>query len=405
MSKEIDLTDPANLAQLQKNFQVPSPFSERSSGPLNDLEIEEIDNFSRFLDRGAETANQLRTLGEAKAIWKETLSGEDNVIYLGISGDMVTAGMTPVIRYAIEKRLVDVVFSQGANLFHDFARTVGYERIKTFPQQFPDSELFQKSTVRMYDVLEPSEAQVFSSVFVAHVAKRMVNDGYEIVTTRQFYHYIGKMLYEWNLVKKEGILTTCYRQNVPIFVAGPESSATALDLAAAQNKAGIPLEIGVGRELIDHAMLQDKIENLGLRSNLIEIGGGVVRNTLQQIATASYIVRGEPFSMEEPEWFKKHLNAILITTDTGVHFGGASAVPLREYNPSTQHPQGENLSWGKFDPEGKRVTVIADATIVLPLLVKSLIDDPETREILGKRKPVKFSNLEKFPLDVAKTAQ
>jgi len=404
MSKELDLTDPANLSKIKKKLRVSPPFFERSQGPLKDFGIDEVTSFSQFLDRGAETANQLRGLGEAKAIWREMLADKKNVIYLGLSGDMVTAGMAPVFSYMVEHRMVDVVFSQGANLFHDFARTVGYERVKTFPQQFPDFQLFEKGTVRMYDVLEPAEAQVFSSVFIAHVAKRMVEDGYGVVTTRQFYYYIGKMLYEWNLVETEGILTTCYHQNAPIFVAGPESSATALDLAAAQNRAGISLEIGIGKELIDHATLQEKIEDLGLRSNLIEIGGGVVRNTLQQIAAASYVVRGEPFSMEEPEWFKKHLHAILITTDTGIHFGGASAVPLREYNSCTKDPQGENLSWGKFDPNGQRVTIYCDATIALPLLVKGLVSDPEVWDIIKYRRPIQFSNPEDSNLKIEKSA-
>lgn len=398
--RKLDLTDPHNLAELTKQPTVPSFLTERSLGRLHDLPITEIETVTELLKAGQDTANQLRTLGEAYEIWQETLKDPTGVIYFGLSGDMVTAGLAPTLALLVEHRMIDVFFTQGANLYHDFVRTIGYPRLKTSPQQIDDVTIHQQGGVRMYDVIEPAEPQNISQLLVAHVAKRMWEDGHRVVTTRQFYYYVGKLLDEWNLVRSEGILTTCFRNNVPIFVAGPESSVTAMDLAAAQHIEGVDLEIGVGKELRDHAMLQEAIEGMGLRSNLIEIGGGVMRNTLQQIATAAYILRKKPWSTEGGEWFKRHKNSILITTDLGVPFGGASAVPMVEHNPRAKHSQGENLSWGKFDPEGRRVTVYTDATLALPLLVLGLVQNPEMRGVLRERKPVRFSNLGGFPLEI-----
>lgn len=372
---------------------------------VKDFHIEEIDNLSQFLDHGLETANQFRTAGEAKRIWKKMLADDNNVIYFGLSGDMATAGMAPTISYLINNHYIDVLFSQGANLYHDLAATLGFDRYQTSPQQKPDTDLFDQGMVRMYDVLEEASVQRVSPAIVKLVADEMESEGHQTVSTRQFYYYLGKKLTEWDLIQNEGILTSCFLKNIPIFVAGPESSVIGMDLAAAQNRTGNKLEIGIGKELQDHSIMQDKIENLGFRSNLIEIGGGVMRNTIQQVATGSYIVRGHPFDKNEPEWFKRHLNAILITTDTGVPFGGASAVPMVEHNPNTKYPQGENLSWGKFDPEGQRVTVYLDATIALPLLVLGLRDDPEIQDIIKTRKPISFSNLDQFPINVQKSAK
>lgn len=390
--------DPANLKEIPRNFDINPEFEGKT---LADFDPGLVIDINDFLTRGKETSNQLRTLGEAFEIWKETLSDDENVIYMGLSGDMVTAGMAPVIRTMIEQGYVDGIFSQGANLFHDTATTLGYLRRHTAPQKYADTELFSRGAVRMYDTLEATEPQVFTPLLMAHLAKELTSDGPAVLNTRQLYYHIGRFLVENGLEKIPGILTTAYRHNVPIWVAGAESSVLMMDLAAAANKGGFPVEIGITKDLIDHATVQDRLESMGYRTSLVEIGGGVVRNTLQQVATMSYLVKGDLWSMEEPDWFKKHKNAILITTDTGIPYGGASSVPMVEHNPRHKHHnQGENLSWGKFDSEGKRTTVYMDATVALPLLVVGLLQSPEVRDIMSRRKPLKFSGLSEDRLQV-----
>jgi deoxyhypusine synthase len=392
--------DPANLKNIPQNLSVDSRFQGHD---LNDFYPPGVENISDFLVHGKETSNQLRTLGEAFEIWKETLADDKNVIYLGLSGDMVTAGMAPVVCTMIEEGYIDGIFSQGANLFHDTATTLGYRRRQTSPQKYADTDLFSQGAVRMYDTLEATEPQVFTPLMMAHLAKELTANGPVVLNTRQLYYHIGRFLVENGLQRVPGILTTAYRRNMPIWVAGAESSVLMMDLAAAVNKGGFPIEVGITKDLIDHATVQERLENAGYRTSLVEIGGGVVRNTLQQVATMSYLIKGDLWSMEEPEWFAKHRNAILITTDTGMPYGGASSVPMVEHNPHhPHHNQGENLSWGKFDPSGKRTTVYLDATVALPLLVMGLLQNREVREIVRHRKALKFTGLAQDTLQLVK---
>ena len=121
-----------------------------------------------------------------------------------LSGDMVTAGMAPVIRTMIEKGYVDGIFSQGANLFHDTATTLGYRRRQTTPQKYPDTELFSRGAVRMYDTLEATESQVFTPLMMAHLAKELTGDGPKVLNTRQLYYHIGRFLVENGLEKVPG---------------------------------------------------------------------------------------------------------------------------------------------------------------------------------------------------------
>ena len=344
--------DPANLRKIPQNFDINPDFE---GSTIVDFDPSLVGNFNEFLTKGKETANQLRTLGEAFEIWKETLRDNKNVIYLGLSGDMVTAGMAPVIRTMIEKGYIDGIFSQGANLFHDTATTLGYRRRQTTPQKYPDTELFSRGAVRMYDTLEATESQVFTPLMMAHLAKELTGDGPKVLNTRQLYYHIGRFLVENGLEKVPGILTTAYRHNVPVWVAGAESSVLMMDLAAAVNKGKFPIEVGITKDLLDHASVQDRLESLGYRTSLVEIGGG------------------------------------------------ASSVPMVEHNPHHSHgSQGENLSWGKFDPEGRRTTVYMDATVALPMLVLGLLQSREVSDIMSRRKPLKFSNLSGEQLQIQK---
>ena len=71
-----------------------------------------------------------------------------------------------------------------------------------------------------------------------------------------------------------------------------------------------------------------------------------------------------------------HRYAVQIVTDVP-HFGGASGSSLEEAQ-----------SWGKLATDAEQVTVHADATIALPLLVSALASS--ARETLAARKPLRF---------------
>jgi deoxyhypusine synthase len=71
-----------------------------------------------------------------------------------------------------------------------------------------------------------------------------------------------------------------------------------------------------------------------------------------------------------------HRYALQIGTDVP-HFGGASGSSLEEAQ-----------SWGKLAKDAEQVSVHADATIALPLLVCALT--ASAAETLARRKPLRF---------------
>ena len=96
------------------------------------------------------------------------------------------------------------------------------------------------------------------------------------------------------------------------------------------------------------------------------LGGGTPKNFINQAS-----VQAEFYSAE----VSGHRYALQIVTDAP-HFGGASGSSLEEAQ-----------SWGKLATDSPRVSVHADATIALPLLVSALAHvDPHA--LAGRKKPV-----------------
>jgi deoxyhypusine synthase len=103
------------------------------------------------------------------------------------------------------------------------------------------------------------------------------------------------------------------------------------------------------------------------RTASVVLGGGTPKNFINQAS-----VQAEFFD----DRIGGHRYALQIVTDVP-HFGGASGSSLEEAR-----------SWGKLATDAEQVTVHADATIALPLLVSALASS--AHETLGRRKPMQF---------------
>jgi deoxyhypusine synthase len=113
------------------------------------------------------------------------------------------------------------------------------------------------------------------------------------------------------------------------------------------------------------------------RTASVVLGGGTPKNFINQAS-----VQAEFYSPE----VGGHRYALQIVTDVP-HFGGASGSSLEEAQ-----------SWGKLSTESAKVSVQADATIALPLLVSALATTASPN--LAKRtKPVFVLNSRMMTID------
>lgn len=295
---------------------------------------------AEYLDACKDLSFQARSLGIAFDVWQKALQ-DDTTIFFGLSGAMTPAGLRKVVVYLLENRLIDVLVTTGANVFHDIHETLGLAHFKCHPAT--DDKLLRKHYLdRIYDVLGDEKEYGKHDRFIADVAASLERRPY---STREWFHEFGKALCARK--KDQGIVTAAHESGVPIYAPALGDSSYGIAMAAHdQSKDFLLHPIKDVRETAEIAAEAP-------RTGIIFIGGGTPKNFTQQTeVTAEYMGH----KMEG------HKYCIQITTDAP-HWGGLSGCTFEE-----------STSWGKIHFEAEKIAVYSDATIALPLLVSGLAE-------------------------------
>ena len=298
---------------------------------------------------------QGRNLATAHHIWHRMLQ-DDVTIFLGMAGALSAGGLRLVVSHLILHRYVDCLVSTGANLYHDLHETRGQHHYIGSPHA-DDAALADERIDRVYDTYASEEEFCSNDEWIADFACTLETRSY---TTREFLYLLGGHL--WKTTGHEGILTSAYRANVPIFCPAIADSSIGMGLSQARQK-----KAGAG--YID--IIGDIVESANLiirrpRTASIVLGGGTPKNFINQAS-----VQAELFS----DKVGGHRYALQIVTDVP-HFGGASGSTLEEAQ-----------SWGKLATDSAKVSVQCDATIALPLLASALATTSSSL-LADRRKPV-----------------
>ena len=285
---------------------------------------------------------QGRNLSIALSIWKEMLEGE-NVILLGLAGAMVPAGMRKLVSFLIEKRYIDCLVSTGANLYHDLHESLGRYHWIGSPI-VDDADLRKKRIDRIYDTFASEDEFCQDDKFVKDFVKTLnLNRTY---TTREFLYLLGKRLRA--VGETEGILTSAYKADLPIFCPALGDSSIGIAMAEYLIQDGKTPLFDIIRDAVEVSYIVEKAKSTGV----IYVGGGTPKNYIQQAEVIAAVFRkGRKIG---------HSYAIQITADAP-HWCGLSGCTFAEAQ-----------SWGKIGLAAKKVDLHADATIVLPILVTAL---------------------------------
>jgi deoxyhypusine synthase len=296
-----------------------------------------------IVGRMGDTAFQARNLGQAVRIWDAALRDEAT-IFLGLAGAMVPAGMRPLIVYLIENRLIDVIVSTGANLYHDVYESLGFEHGQGDPEG-DDMRLAHLRVVRFYDVLAPEHEFAVGERFCTEYSLALEDD--RPYTTREYFAGLGKALAV--KAKHEGILTAAAKAGVPIYCPAFGDSVHGLAVAEGRLREGKRIIFDVIGDVLE-------MTHLSMTANktaVIYVGGGTPKNFIQQCGVAGYL-----FGRQRPG----HSYGIQVTMDQP-QWGGLSGCTFEEAQ-----------SWRKISPDAQFVTVYAEATIGMPLIVSALAD-------------------------------
>ncbi|RZN34581.1 MAG: deoxyhypusine synthase [Methanosarcinales archaeon] len=268
-------------------------------------------------------------LAQACDIYEEMLKSGTTTKFFGLAGAMVPAGMRNIVSGLIRDGHIDALVSTGANLVHDLIESLGLPHYKG-NDVVDDNALYREQIDRIYDVFIP---ELHFTRLEEHLLTVFEGMG-DRISIRQMLSDIGKSLNDPN-----SILRAAYECNVPIFCPAVQDSMIGLHawLYRQTNQLNIDVFADV-HEFLDICFDAEQ-------SGAVFIGGGVPKN---------FILQGTLMTSKGFDY------AIQLTTDRP-ESGGLSGATLDEAK-----------SWGKINENAKAVTVYADATITLPILVSAV---------------------------------
>ena len=308
------------------------------------------------LERMERISFQGRNLATARRIWEKML-GDNCTIFLGMAGALSAGGLRMIVAYLIANRYIDCLVSTGANLYHDLHEARGRRHYIGSPRE-DDAALQAEHIDRVYDTYAKEDEFVDNDEWIAAF---VLTHERRPITSREFLYRLGEYL--WKETQQEGILTAAYRAGVPIFCPAIADSSIGMGISQARHRDATAGLIDVVGDIIESANLVIRHP----RTASIVLGGGTPKNFINQAS-----VQAEFYD----ERVGGHRYALQIVTDVP-HFGGASGASLEEAQ-----------SWGKLATDAEQVTVHADATVALPLLVTALATS--SRETLASRKCLGF---------------
>ena len=299
---------------------------------------------------------QGRNLATARRIWEKMLA-DDCTIFLGMAGALSAGGLRLIVAHLIARRYIDCLVSTGANLYHDLHECRGRHHYIGSPRE-DDAALQAERIDRVYDTYAREDEFCENDEWIAEFALTLERRPY---TTRELLYRLGEYL--WKETGRDGILTAAYRANVPIFCPAIADSSIGMGVSQARHRDPQAGQIDVVGDIIESANLVIRRP----RTASVVLGGGTPKNFINQAS-----VQAEFYD----DRVGGHRYALQIVTDVP-QYGGASGSSLDEAK-----------SWGKLATDAEQVTVHADVTIALPLLVTAL--ESSAGESLAKRRLLQF---------------
>ncbi len=301
----------------------------------------------------ARSGYNARKLGEAAKLYSKMIK-EDAVICLTFTGALTPVGIGGIVQTLIERGYVDWIITTGANVYHEDHFAWGFP-VKQGHYEVDDMKLYEKEIVRIrdvfikfYETLE-SEDQVVQKMFKENLLGKPF-------TSAEFCNLMGNITKKKAKFPKKSFIATAYEYDVPVYVPALLDSSLALNLAVHRLRDKI-YNLDFVREIIEQAAIVYHSK----KSGIVELGGGVPKNSAQQTGPLlDQILRREDGGQDY----------IIQITDARPDTGGLSGATLQE-----------GKSWGKVhDAHKDMITVYADSTIAFPILALYVLSNNKSRK-------------------------
>src|SRR5512139_2860917 len=189
--------------------------------PVQPLNLKGTKSLLDLVQAFQHTSFQSRNVFKCFDVYQKMLEDPACIIFMGVSGAMIPGGMRRVIHDMIEMKLVDVIVSTGANIFHDIFESKGY-RHYVGSENSNDDLLRAHRIVRVYDaMMDDHEINQ-----VIHLLSKVPRDLEEdVVSSRRYLEVLGKYLEDGG-----SILKAASTHGVPVFVPALSDSSIGIGL-------------------------------------------------------------------------------------------------------------------------------------------------------------------------------
>ncbi|MDP8262347.1 MAG: deoxyhypusine synthase [Candidatus Ancaeobacter aquaticus] len=283
-----------------------------------------------------------RETARATDLLKKMVGDKKATVFLVLAGSTSAGGCMKVYADMVKYNMVDAIVATGASIVDmDFFEALGFKHYSA-PEQIDDNLLRKLYIDRIYDTYIDEEQLQVCDLVTKKIADNLDPRPY---SSREFIKEMGKYCVK-HAKKKDSLVETAYKHNVPIFCPAFTDSSAGFGLVAHQwENADRHMSIDSVKDFRELTMI--KME-AGV-SGLFMIGGGVPKNFVQDT-----VVCAEVLGKEVP----MHKYAVQITV-ADVRDGACSSSTLKEA-----------ASWGKVDTVYEQM-VYAEASSVVPLIVSS----------------------------------
>ena len=262
-----------------------------------------------------------RETARATDLLKKMVGDKKATVFLVLAGSTSAGGCMKVYADMVKYNMVDAIVATGASIVDmDFFEALGFKHYSA-PEQIDDNLLRKLYIDRIYDTYIDEEQLQVCDLVTKKIADNLDPRPY---SSREFIKEMGKYCVK-HAKKKDSLVETAYKHNVPIFCPAFTDSSAGFGLVAHQwENADRHMSIDSVKDFRELTMI--KME-AGV-SGLFMIGGGVPKNFVQDT-----VVCAEVLGKEVP----MHKYAVQITV-ADVRDGACSSSTLKEA-----------ASWGKVD--------------------------------------------------------
>ncbi len=340
--------------------------------PLEPIDLQQVSRFGDLLRAMERSAFGGRQLGMAFDILTSAVDDPSCRLVMTVSGAMTVAKQGKILCDLIDRGVIHAIVATGALIAHGLTESIGGTHYRWSPGM-SDEALYAEGYNRIYDTLE-MEANLND---VESLVRRVLDEGPpaagpgepRVWSSARFCRAVGAALSE--AAAGPAILRSAFERGVPVFIPAFTDSELGLDMAtwSLLQKADSAADCLAGdappvppfnpfHDLLEYAQWVRQAERLAIWT----IGGGVPRNWAQQVGPFFDVINVRTgCDLPVPRF---HYGVRICPEP--VHFGGLSGCTY-----------SEGVSWGKFvgpGEGGRFAEVHADATTVLPLLAKGLLE-------------------------------